>query len=144
MLEKIPKPRPAHQIYIEDQFKRVQDENPGRRGTKQRLAEEWKNLDEDAKIPYDIRAQKEKDRYTFVHEVHDSNARKNYTYKSSWVLYKEARVPQIKQEHSDDKWNAKDLSNLISAEWESFTEGEKQPWVAEAGRLKEAHQARIT
>ena len=60
------------------------------------------------------------------------------------MLYKEARVPQIKQEHSDDKWNAKDLSNLISAEWESFTEGEKQPWVAEAGRLKEAHQARIT
>ena len=78
-----------------------------------------------------------------MHEVVDSNALKTYTYKNSWMLYREARVLQIKQETPEDKRSAKQISNTISAEWENMTDEEKQSWVEEARILKEAHQDRI-
>ena len=59
------------------------------------------------------------------------------------MFYRDARIQQIKLENPQDRQNVPEISKLISKEWAAMTDVEKKPWIEEAIRQKEAHQARI-
>lgn len=70
-------------------------------------------------------------------------ARHLYRFKNSWMLYRDTRVQEIKQDNPKDRRTIAELAKLISKEWNAMTDEDKEPWVEEAEDQKEEHLERI-